>query len=187
MTKPLHQSVMLKESVELLDVKAGNWYVDGTFGRGGHTQAILKQGGKVVAFDVDHQAIEYGKKTFADQITEGSLILVRENFDQLQQTIKQLQNENRVGQIQGVLFDFGTSVDQLLDQNRGFSFSSDAELDMRMDNRLGVKAKDLLAVLPEKQLAELFANHGRTICHHNRQKNCYTEKESTNNYHQATH
>jgi 16S rRNA (cytosine1402-N4)-methyltransferase len=156
----LHQSVMLEEALAALGVKPGNWYIDGTFGRGGHTAAILARGGKVVAFDMDHQAIEYGQAKFAQAIADHSLILVRENFDQLERVITELQNQGQVGPIAGILFDFGTSVDQLLDPSRGFSFDSDAELDMRMDNRLGVKAKDLLAILPEKQLAALFQEEG---------------------------
>jgi 16S rRNA (cytosine1402-N4)-methyltransferase len=160
MTTALHQSVMLEEAINGLDVQPDSWYIDGTFGRGGHTKAILEKGGNVIAFDVDHQAIEYGQQQFEKEIEQGCLILIRENFDHLQAEIQKLQQENRIGEISGVLFDFGTSVDQLLDKERGFSFDSDAELDMRMDNRLGVKAKDLLAVLPEKQLAELFLNEG---------------------------
>lgn len=156
----LHQPVMLQEAVASLQVKPGNWYVDGTFGRGGHTGAILAQGGKVVAFDMDHQAIEYGQIKFSQEIANGSLVLVRENFDQLERVITELQRQDQAGPITGILFDFGTSADQLLDPERGFSFDSDAELDMRMDNRLGVKAKDLLAILPEKQLAQLFQDEG---------------------------
>jgi 16S rRNA (cytosine1402-N4)-methyltransferase len=156
----LHQSVMLDEAINGLHIQPDHWYVDGTFGRGGHTNAILKQGGKVIAFDVDHQAIEYGQATFNQEIEQGSLYLVRENFDHLSKTILHLQNQANIPNISGILFDFGTSVDQLLDQTRGFSFDSDAELDMRMDDRLGVKAKDLLALLPENQLADLFFNQG---------------------------
>jgi 16S rRNA (cytosine1402-N4)-methyltransferase len=160
MITAIHQTVMLEEAVEFLQVEKGKWYVDGTFGRGGHTDAILNLGGKVVAFDVDQDAIEYGQAEFPKEIADGSLLLIRENFDRLQSTILSLQAEGKIGDIHGVLFDFGTSADQLLDVNRGFSFLGDAELDMRMDDRLGVKAKDLLAILPEKQLAELFANEG---------------------------
>lgn len=156
----LHQPVMLTEAITELNVKPGNWYIDGTFGRGGHTATILAKSGKVIAFDMDEQAITFGQTKFAIEIANNQLILVRENFDQLERVVRQLQKANQVGPINGILFDFGTSVDQLLDPNRGFSFDSDAELDMRMDNRLGVKAKDLLAILPEKQLAQLFENEG---------------------------
>lgn len=160
MTTALHQPVMLTQAITALKVQPDHWYLDGTFGRGGHTKAILAAGGKVLAFDVDHQAIAFGQEQFAAEIAQGSLKLVRENFDQLAQVVQELQATQTIGPISGILFDFGTSVDQLLDPNRGFSFESNAELDMRMDDRLGVTAKDLLAVLPEKQLAELFQNEG---------------------------
>lgn len=148
---------MLQEAVEALQVKPQAWYVDATFGRGGHTREILHRGGNVVALDVDQDAIAYGHSTFASQITDGELILLRENFDHLASAINHLPIAN---QIQGILFDFGTSVDQLTDVQRGFSFDSDAPLDMRMDNRLGVTAADLLNVLSEKQLTHLLIEYG---------------------------
>src|SRR5260221_6069201 len=157
---PDHIPVLLAEVLEALDVQTGNWYIDGTFGRGGHTTEILKHGGKVIAFDVDQEAIAFGQEKFANEIAQGQLILLRENFDRLQQVIGQLHEANKIGEVQGALFDFGTSSDQLKDETRGFSFSGDADLDMRMDDRLGVKAKDLLAILPEKQLVQLFIELG---------------------------
>jgi len=161
MTKKLHQSVLLQEAVNYLNVETDQYYVDATFGRGGHTQEILKKGGKVIALDCDREAIEYGQKTFANEIKQGKLILIRENFDKLEQVINELKNKDQVKEIKGILFDFGTSVDQLKSEARGFSFDTpESELDMRMDDRLGVKAKDLLAVLSEKQLAELFKEYG---------------------------
>lgn len=147
---------MLNDAVEALGVKQGAWYIDGTFGRGGHTRKILEQGGKVIAFDFDQEAIIYGQQTFKSEIIAGDLILVRENFAHLADTIVSLQKNNQVGQINGILFDFGTSTQQLTSQERGFSFEGEGPLDMRMDQRLGVMAKDLLAVIPENQLTELF-------------------------------
>lgn len=147
---------MLKDAVQALQVQPGNWYIDGTFGRGGHAKRILESGGNVVAFDFDQEAITFGQQTFATEIEAGTLILVRENFSHLADTIDHLQKNNQVGPISGILFDFGTSTQQLTSQERGFSFEGEGPLDMRMDQRLGVMAKDLLAVIPEKQLAELF-------------------------------
>lgn len=152
----MHQPVLLKEAINALDIKKGEWYIDGTFGRGGHTQEIVKRGGNVIAFDVDHEAVEFGQHIFEDFIKEKKLIIVRENFNKLTEVQKWFET----GSISGVIFDFGTSVDQLKNQERGFSFETDAELDMRMDTRLGVKAKDLLAILPENQLAQLFWQEG---------------------------
>jgi 16S rRNA (cytosine1402-N4)-methyltransferase len=160
MNKAIHQSVLLAETIEALQIQPSKWYIDATFGRGGHTREIINSGGNVIAFDVDHQAIEFGQTEFSEQISNGNLVLVRENFDQLKKVVSDWQKKNPDQEISGVLFDFGTSADQLLNQDRGFSFSGNAELDMRMDTRLGVKAKDLLAVLPEKQLTELFLETG---------------------------
>jgi 16S rRNA (cytosine1402-N4)-methyltransferase len=155
-----HISVLLHETLELLDIKANAWYVDGTFGRGGHTREILNKGGKVIAFDCDQEAIEFGEREFAPEIAEGKLILIRENFDRLEKMIKEITAKNPEIEISGIFFDFGVSSPQIDNAERGFSFQYDAELDMRMDNRLGVKAKDLLAILPEKQLSQLFIDYG---------------------------
>lgn len=152
MITELHQSVLLQEAIDALQVKPGQWYIDGTFGRGGHTKHILKHGGKVIALDADQEAIEYGQEKFEKEISDQKLILIRENFNKLTNTVK----NNGINEVAGILFDFGTSVDQLKSDTRGFSFEHDSELDMRMDDRLGVKAKDLLAILPEQQLAQLF-------------------------------
>lgn len=151
---------MLEDSINALNVKPNHWYVDGTFGRGGHTKEILKAGGKVIAFDFDQDAINYGKEKFKSEITNGNLILIRENFAYLSDTISSLKKDNKVDKIDGFLFDFGTSTQQLTSQDRGFSFEGEGPLDMRMDQRLGVQAQDLLAVIPEKQLINLFREMG---------------------------
>lgn len=147
---------MLQDAVEALNVKPNYWYIDATFGRGGHTKKILEAGAKVVAFDFDQEAIQFGTKEFASQIKKGNLILIRENFANLTETISNLIKQGKVDKISGILFDFGTSTQQLTSQNRGFSFEGEGPLDMRMDQRLGVQAQDLLVVIPENQLAELF-------------------------------
>ncbi len=151
---------MLKDALDALEIKPGNWYVDATFGGGGHTRSILAAGAHAVAFDFDQAAIGLGQETFATELESGALILIRENFNKLQTTLASLQESGTVSEIQGILFDFGTSTDQLTSSERGFSFAGTGELDMRMDDRLGVTAKDLLAVIPEKQLAEMFLEFG---------------------------
>jgi 16S rRNA (cytosine1402-N4)-methyltransferase len=157
----MHIPVMLTEALEALKLQPGYWYVDGTFGGGGHTSEMLQRGAKVIAFDFDKVAIKAGQIKLADEIAQGKLILVHANFDQLEQEIKRLQAEHHIPEIAGILFDFGTSSDQLTSADRGFSFfGKDEELDMRLDDRLTVKAKDLLMVLNEKQLTELFREYG---------------------------
>lgn len=155
-----HITVFLEDAVEALSVQKGQWYIDATFGRGGHTKKILDEGGKVIAFDVDREAIEFGQKVFASEIKPGNLILVRENFSSLSSVIESLKEEGQIDDISGILFDFGTSTQQLMSETRGFSFEGEGPLDMRMDDRLGVQAKDLLALVPANQLEELFREYG---------------------------
>lgn len=155
-----HQPVMLAETIEGLHIQSGEWYLDATFGRGGHTAAILEKGGYVLAFDWDAQAIEYANEVFAKEIETGKLILVHSSFAQLKAETARIMTQHNIPAISAILFDFGTSADQLTSGKRGFSFLEDGDLDMRMDTRLGVKAKDLLAVLPEKQIADMFIEFG---------------------------
>lgn len=156
----LHQPVMPKEALKALAVSQNKWYIDATFGRGGHTSRILQAGGNVIALDHDENTIAFGKKAFHEEIDAGKLILVRENFDQLNSVISDLKKKHSISKISGILFDFGTSVDQLLSDDRGFSFDKESELDMRMDKRLGVTAKDLVAALSVRELTALFREFG---------------------------
>lgn len=155
-----HQSVLLKEAVELLAVKPHHWYLDGTFGRGGHTAEILANKGCVIALDYDQQAIQAGSARFQSEIESGTLILVRENFAGFATVWPKLPPKAK--HLSGALFDFGTSIEQLrYDDQRGLSFlNPESPLDMRLDSRLGVTAADLLMVLDEKQLAQLLFEAG---------------------------
>jgi len=158
MNKNQHVPVMLQEVIENLNVQAEHWYIDATFGQGGHTQEILSLKGKVIAFDYDEQNIIAGKEKFSLEIESENLILIRENFNQLKQVVNQLQ---QVKSISGILFDFGTTSEQLAADDRGLSFhGAEQELDMRLDQRLGVKAKDLLAIMSQKQLQKIFEVFG---------------------------
>ena len=154
-----HQPVFLDESLELLTIEPGSVVIDATFGSGGHTAAILAQGATVIAFDWDRQAIQRGEQQFAKQIEQKQLYLLHESFAKLTAEIHKL--EHLAGtEISAVLFDFGTSSEQLMSAERGFSFSGVGPLDMRMDTRLAVMAKDILVVVPEKQLEHLFREFG---------------------------
>ena len=154
-----HQPVMFDETIEQLNVKQACWYIDATFGRGGHTSGILKKGGFVFALDWDQEAIAFAHTQFAAEIAQGTFIITRANFVQIEDLWRA---EPTVNQMlpQGILFDFGTTSNQLLSADRGFSFDSDSPLDMRMDNRLGVTAADFLQVLSEKELASVFRTYG---------------------------
>ncbi|MFH2118200.1 MAG: 16S rRNA (cytosine(1402)-N(4))-methyltransferase RsmH [Candidatus Paceibacterota bacterium] len=162
MNSQAHQPVMLEEAIDALQIKAGRWYVDATFGRGGHSQAILDRGGKVIGLDFDEQTIDLARRRFSEALEANSLILVRENFDKLTEVLEQLkQDKSFTDQIWGILFDFGTSTDQLMAEDRGLSFEyREAKLDMRLDDRLGVKASDLLKILTVKQLTQVFEDLG---------------------------
>jgi 16S rRNA (cytosine1402-N4)-methyltransferase len=156
----MHKTVFKVKAIDYLQIQPDAWYVDATFGAGGHSSEMLAKGARVIAFDYDEKAIFTGYERFAQQIRKQQLLLIRENFDRLQLVVEDLYRKKVITEIRGVLFDFGTSTDQLLLSEVGLSFNQRAPLDMRLDQRLEVKAVDLLLALPEKQLANLFFEYG---------------------------
>lgn len=152
----MHVPVLLNETIALLHIQPGLWYLDGTFGRGGHTRAILEQGGNVLAFDADLDAINFAHQDpfFAQQLHNGHLVVIHDNFANLDRCLRA--QGLQPPYLAGALFDLGMSSDQIEDSGRGFSFSRDEPLDMRMNEELGVTAADLLNALPEKHLKNLF-------------------------------
>lgn len=156
MSTAQHVPVLLHETIGELKIQPEAWYVDATFGRGGHTKAILDQGAKVVGLDWDSESIEYGTKNFKEAIEKNSLILIHASFANLRKEIQALTNSEKIAIPRGVLFDFGTSSDQLTSEDRGFSFQGDGPLDMRMDTRKQVRALDILAAASERELTEIF-------------------------------
>lgn len=155
-----HVSVFLHELVSLLPVVSDGWYIDATLGSGGHTREILSQGGKVVAFDWDDEAIGRASDQFSAEIKAQRLFLLHEPFSQLKAAVKSLEKQDVPSYFSGVIFDFGTSTEQLMSEERGFSFRGNGVLDMRMDVRLAVMAKDIIGAVPAKQLAQLFRDFG---------------------------
>lgn len=151
-----HVSVLLAEAIYSLKIQPDAWYIDGTFGRGGHTREILDKGGKVIAFDHDNEAIAYGMTHFVKELEEGTLKLIHENFEKIGSL-----PETQSLQVNGILFDFGVNSAQLDVAERGFSFQVDAPLDMRMDMRLGVTAKDLVNALGKKELYDLLTTYAQ--------------------------
>lgn len=154
-----HKSVLRTESLEGLNTIPGELYLDCTLGGGGHTQAILDAGGKVIALDVDEDAIGHAKQKFGLKERDGvwvtndlNLVVKRLNFKELGQL-----KENGFS---GILFDLGVSSFMLDRAEKGFSFSKEGPLDMRMDSTLAVEAKDLLNGLNEGELYELFSKLG---------------------------
>lgn len=146
-----HVPVLLKETIDLLNIKKGKKYIDATLGGGGHTAEILKRGGIVLGLDQDQEAVEKLRQRFEEEIKQGRLIVMAGNF----MNIGNIANENGFGKVAGVLFDLGMSSDQF-ESGRGFSFMKNEPLDMRMDQNLGVTAADLVNALSQKELAGLF-------------------------------
>jgi len=159
-----HTSVLQKEVLEALQVVPGEYYLDATLGGGGHTKAILDFGGRVTALDVDTDAINYtSKKLGAKKLKSGVWVTPDTNLTIYQRNFKDLDEVARLAGIKafaGVLFDLGVSSYMLDTPERGFSFSKNGPLDMRMDTGLGVTASDLINGLNEGELYELFTKLG---------------------------
>lgn len=152
-----HTPVFLEEALAALDVRDGGRYLDATFGRGGHTAAILQRvgrQGRVVAIDRDPEAIRAGRERFA---TDERLTLVHGPFSRVAQVVQEM---GMVGEFNGVLLDLGVSSPQLDDAARGFSFAQDGPLDMRMNNSSGQTAAEWLAKAPEHEIARVIRDFG---------------------------
>ena len=147
-----HTSVLLQEVLDYLELKRGKWYIDATLGGGGHTQAILERGCRVLGIDVDQDALNHVRQRLG---SNEDLVLARGNF----RDIDTLAKEHGLEKVSGILFDVGVSSYQLDTPERGFSFQ-DGPLDMRMDQQLSVTAGDLVNGLTNKELQELFVRLG---------------------------
>lgn len=152
-----HQPVLLAEALAGLNVRPNGWYLDATFGRGGHAAALLAAlgpDGRLLALDRDPAAaISAHERLGAD----ARFRFVRCRFSQIE---AQAAAHGVLGRLDGVLFDLGVSSPQLDDPVRGFSFSHDGPLDMRMDPEFGLSAADWLARVSEAELARVLAEWG---------------------------
>ena len=147
----MHIPVLVSEAVDALAVDPAGTYVDGTFGRGGHSQAILERlgpRGRLIALDRDPEA-----EQAARGISDARFAFVRTRFSALAEVL----NGERVN---GMLFDLGVSSPQLDDPARGFSFRSDAPLDMRMDPAAGPTAAQWLAAAEEQEIRQVIRDYG---------------------------
>lgn len=151
-----HYSVMLKECIDALDIKPNGIYVDCTAGGGGHSEAILEKldNGKLISLDQDDEAIETCKNRLS-KFGERSII-VKSNFSELERVL----NELEIVHIDGVLMDLGVSSHQLDTPSRGFSYNSDAELDMRMNPRSPFSAYDVVNTYSEQELKKIIFDYG---------------------------
>lgn len=151
-----HYSVLLKESIDNLNIKENGIYVDCTLGYAGHSSQILKRitRGCLFAFDQDGEAIEYSNKILG-QINDNYEI-IKSNFV----NIKSELNKRNINKVDGILFDLGVSSPQLDEEERGFSFHKDATLDMRMDQDSSLTAKKVVNEYSESELSRIFFEYG---------------------------
>ncbi len=152
-----HITVLLDEAVEALALRADGCYLDGTFGRGGHSRLILSKlgpQGRLLGFDKDPQAIATGQALAAE---DGRFVIVQRSFAELGAEVAE---RGLSGKVNGILLDLGVSSPQLDDPERGFSFMNDGPLDMRMDPSRGVSAAEFIATAPAEEIARVFKEYG---------------------------
>ena len=152
-----HRPVLLDEAVEALSIKDNGIYLDGTFGRGGHTEEILSRlgpQGRLLAMDQDPRAIEVAQQKFAD---EPRFEIAQKNFEKMEEFVAE---KGLMQKIDGVLLDIGVSSPQLDDASRGFSFLRSGPLDMRMNPQVGQSAAEWLASVDEYDLVTVLMHKG---------------------------
>ena len=149
-----HTTVLLQEAVDALTVKPGGIYVDGTFGRGGHSRLILERlgnTGRLIALDRDPAAL-----AAARAIDDRRFRVAHHSFSKIREVLRQF----NVDRVDGILLDLGVSSPQLEEALRGFSFRLDGPLDMRMDMSQGPTAAEWLASASEAHLEEVLRSYG---------------------------
>ncbi|MBK7433450.1 MAG: 16S rRNA (cytosine(1402)-N(4))-methyltransferase RsmH [Chitinophagaceae bacterium] len=179
-----HVPVLLKEAIDGLNIRPGGIYVDCTFGGGGHSRAILQHlnsQGKLLVFDQDEDA----RRNLSD---DPRMVFIPQNFRHLQRFLRL----HKVQRVDGILADLGVSSHQFDEAGRGFSTRFDADLDMRMDQRLTLTAADLLNQQTESQLHKLFEQYGevtnaRTLARTIVQKRAITPFRTINECKHALH
>ncbi|GAA6117150.1 16S rRNA (cytosine(1402)-N(4))-methyltransferase RsmH [Apilactobacillus kunkeei] len=158
MTEFHHETVLLKEAVDGLNIKPDGIYIDCTLGGGGHSARILSQltSGHLYSFDQDEVAIEYNKTNLKQYIDEDKVTFVRSNFRYIQEEMNKL----GIQFVDGILYDLGVSSPQFDDASRGFSYQHDARLDMRMDQRNPLDAWKIVNEWPYEKLVKIFFRYG---------------------------
>lgn len=151
-----HRPVLLRECIDALAIRPDGIYVDGTLGRGGHSEEIVKRltSGRLIAIDQDSQAIDEAGKRLAPY--GDRVMLVKGNFRELGRILDALEIES----VDGMLFDLGVSSPQLDEAARGFSYKNDAPLDMRMDRSASFTAGELVNTWPEAELKRILWDYG---------------------------
>jgi len=149
-----HITVLLNEAVDALNIQSNGIYIDGTFGRGGHSRLILSKlgvNGRVFAIDRDLAALAEGQL-----IKDARFTIEHRHFSE----INQLASSNNLPKVDGILLDLGISSPQIDEGERGFSFRFDAPLDMRMDQTRGKTVAELLTTISEQQLGKVIKDYG---------------------------
>ncbi|MEG0044079.1 MAG: 16S rRNA (cytosine(1402)-N(4))-methyltransferase RsmH, partial [Massilia sp.] len=152
-----HRTVLLDEAVDALELsgaRASGTYIDGTFGRGGHSRLLLSRlapEGRLIAFDKDPQAI-----ATAEQIDDPRFSIVHDSFATMADALA----ARGIHQVDGILLDLGISSPQVDDASRGFSFRQDGPLDMRMDTTRGMSAAEWVATAEQNHLEKVIRNYG---------------------------
>ncbi len=152
-----HKPVLLNEAIIALNIEPSGIYIDGTFGRGGHSQHILEQlgdKGRLIAFDKDPQAIAVAQEKFTN---EPRFSIYHGSFSELE---KYLKEQQVCGKINGILLDLGVSSPQLDDPKRGFSFQKSGPLDMRMNDQQGQSAEQWINKAKEEDIATVLYQYG---------------------------
>ena len=158
--RSFHTPVMQREVVESLRLRPGGIYVDGTVGGGGHAFEILREtspNGLLIGIDVDDDALHESEERL--KLFGKRKIIMKGNFADINTILEKL----NIKEVDGILLDLGVSSYQLKTADRGFSFSMNATLDMRMDQSRGVSAYDIINTFPEKELVRIIKDYGEEI------------------------
>ena len=160
MTKDFqHYTVLLKETVDGLQVKEDGVYVDCTLGGAGHSEYLLSklnEEGHLYAFDQDQNALDFAKQRLKKYVDKGMVTFIKSNFRHLKEKLA----EQGIQQIDGILYDLGVSSPQLDEAERGFSYHQDAPLDMRMDQQAELSAYNVVNEYSYNELVKIFFRYG---------------------------
>jgi len=156
MSEFTHRPVLLAECIEALNIRPEGVYLDGTLGRAGHSEQIVRRltAGRLICVDRDRAALDAAKERLAPWMDR--VELVHSNFDRVDEILDKLSLKG----VDGMLFDLGVSSPQLDDGSRGFSYMSDAPLDMRMDREEGLTAADVVNSWPQEELKRVLFQYG---------------------------
>lgn len=160
MTRDFHHiTVLLRETIDMLDIKPDGIYVDATLGGAGHSKYLLSQlgpNGHLYAFDQDQKAIDNAKSRLKDYVDNGQVTFIKDNFRNLQSSLADL----GVTEIDGICYDLGVSSPQLDERERGFSYKQDAPLDMRMNQDQPLTAYQVVNTYDYHDLVRIFFKYG---------------------------